>query len=483
MTDPYPYRPSRPAVPGRGGPPPGLLPVPAPAALPAAGSVPHVRGADRGADAGEMPSLDAWLYRHQSEGLMCMTVGLLARFEGAPPAVDELRSRVLDRWGGYDRLRLRPEPTAGGAVHRRDPEPWPRWRRDAALDPAGHVVAEAAAGGREEIAAALLADPLEAGRPPWSVHLLPDPGGFALLLRAHHALLDGRSLVILLRALLDGPGACPSRPRNASAASESAVSRRALLRAVTDVFPRARPLSLHVPVDAGRAVAFSRIPADVLDAARDAVPSGRRATANSVFLAATGRALRAAGLAEAGTALLPGVCAMVPVDVRAEHERELLGNKYATVRVPLPTGRADPRESLTRVDHLTRAAVRRRQAHAQALLVSRTPRRRGILQNALARYADSPRYASLLCSSVRTDSGPIGYGAAELTGVSLLPPLSPRHPVAAAVVVHEAVMHVAVVTDRAHRALAASLADAIRDAVDELGGHLPDRAGDDAALR
>ncbi|MBZ4321834.1 hypothetical protein JNW98_21110 [Streptomyces sp. SCA2-4] len=407
-----------------------------------------------------MPPLDAWLHRHQSSGAVCMTVALLARFAGPAPTPDGLRSLVEKRWSGYDRLRL----TVGGAAH----PAWPRWTSGVWPDPVRHVVGPeegAQDGPAEERVARLLARPLGPERPPWRLHLLPGAGGedgFALLLRAHHALLDGRSLLALVRDLLDGPVGPVPPP----AYGTVGPARRRRLHALSDLLPRARPLPFHGPVDTHRAVAWRRVTGAELDAARNALPSGR-ASANAVFLAGAAGALRAAE-ATGRLPSLPGVCAMVPVDVRPPGEAAVLGNHYATVRVPLPVA-GGPRRRLAATDGFTRRAALRERARAQALAVAAAPRRHGPVTDALGRYVDSPLYASVLCSSLAERSGPLALGAAGLTGLSLLPPLSPGHPLALTMTRDTAGATLAVITDHGRRALAGRLAALLRDEIRGLG--------------
>ncbi|MGI5341528.1 wax ester/triacylglycerol synthase domain-containing protein [Streptomyces sp. CA-181903] len=402
-----------------------------------------------------MPPLDAWLHRHQSSGAVCMTVALLARFTGPAPEPDGLRSLVEKRWSGYGRLRL----VVGGAER---PE-WPRWTSGAWPDPVRHVIV-APDGPPEEHVARLLARPLGPERPPWRLHLLPGGAGedgFALLLRAHHALLDGRSLLALVRDLLDGPPAVPGQARAILPAP-----RRRPLHALSDLLPRARPLPFHGPVDARRAVAWRRVTGAELDAARDALPSGR-ASANAVFLAGAAGALRTAE-ATGRLPFLPGVCAMVPVDVRPVGEAAVLGNHYATVRVPLPAG-GGPGQRLAVVDGFTRRAATRERARAQALAVAASSRRHGPVTDALGRYVDSPLYASVLCSSLAERTGPLALGAARLTGLSLLPPLSPGHPLALTMTRDTTGATLAVITDHGRRALADRLAALLREEILALG--------------
>ncbi|MFI1970780.1 wax ester/triacylglycerol synthase domain-containing protein [Streptomyces cinnamoneus] len=415
---------------------------------PPAGGCALTRDSGPAADA-PMTPLDAWLYRHQSSGAVCMTAGMLAWFEGPAPSPARLRERVRSRWGSHERLRLTALAPTG------EPRAWPRWATEPAWDPLRHVVAfpdpPDLPTAPEALAAQLLGRPLGPGRPPWRLHLVPSPGGFALLLVAHHALLDGTSLATLLRTLCDGP---VPPPRRGTDPVPPPRMRLPLARALTDLLPRARPLPFHGPVDARRAVAYCRVPMAELSGAREALPSGR-ASANAVFLAATAGALRASGLL--GRRPLPGAWAMVPVDVRTGDEAALLGNHYATVRVPLP-GSTDPVRRLAAVDGFTRRAVLKQRARAQALLVASRPRRYGALTEALGRYADSPYYSSVLCSSVATHAGPLALGGARLTALTALPSLSPGHPLALTMTLHDAHVVVTAVTDHGHRHLAARTA-------------------------
>ncbi|MEV4434937.1 wax ester/triacylglycerol synthase domain-containing protein [Streptomyces sp. NPDC049555] len=415
------------------------LPFPPPAPSP-------VLPADTEQPAGfSMPPLDAWLHRHQSSGAVCMTAGLLAWFEGPAPRLGELRELVAARWGAYERLRLVAGPDRG------DPRTWPWWTPAAAFDPEWHVT-EGPPGGLAGVAGHLLAQPMGRDRPAWRLHLLPAAGGFALLLCCHHALLDGMSMVTLVRALLDQPTGVPGQ-RSLPGPAPGGPGRFAVARALADLVPRARPLPFHGPVDSRRVVSWCRVPAADLGAAREALPSGR-ASANAVFLAATAGALQAAGVT--GRLRLPGVCAMVPVDVRSPGGPAPLGNHYAAVRVPLPmTG--SPLRRLAAVDAFTRRAGLKRRARAQALLVASRPHRYGAVGEALGRYADSCLYSSLLCSSLATHAGPLGLGRARLTGIAALPSLSPGHPVAVTMSLHDGGATLTVVSDQGHRRIAERL--------------------------
>ncbi|MFE7157225.1 wax ester/triacylglycerol synthase domain-containing protein [Streptomyces sp. NPDC057636] len=410
-----------------------------------------------------MPPLDAWMHRQQSSGGSNMTAALLAWFEGPPPTLSALHSLAEYRLAPYDRLRQMPN-----AAESTD-DSWPLWSTGPHFEAAHHIVESPGAATTElEVdIAALFTAPLDPRRPPWQLHLIPTTGGFVLLFRAHHALLDGRSIATLLRALFDETAALrPPRVGDAAAADTPSRARQ-LAWTLGDLLPKARPLPFHGPVDPYRVLSFRQVTRKELDAARVSLrsaASAERASTNAVFLAATAGALRTLGITGRSLPSLPGICALVPVDVRTNEESQLLGNHYATVRVPLPQQR-DARERLAAVDSFIRRAAIGARARTQAAVVSSRPRKITPLSNAAGRYVDSPRYFSLLCSSVSTHAGELTLGSARLTAMAAVPPLGPGHPLAVTAIHHGGTSVVTAITDHNHRDLAQPLAERIHDEI------------------
>ncbi|MCC9310293.1 wax ester/triacylglycerol synthase family O-acyltransferase [Kitasatospora sp. RB6PN24] len=400
----------------------------------------------RAAEAEPMPPLDAWFHRQQSSGAACTTVGYAAWFDGPPPALAQLRTRVLQRLGGFRRLRAVPFIEAGN---------WPHWHEDPAFEGDRHVTASGELG-------PLLSEPLPAGQPPWQLHLLPDADGFAVLLRAHHALLDGQSLSIMLTALLDpAPERRPRSPVSPPSLLPPASLARKLAWALDDLLPKSRPLPFHGQLGAGRDLTFTRLPGELLAAARNAL-DGPRSSNTAVLLAAVAGALRELGLS--GSA----ACAMVPVDVRTADQSTLLGNHYATVRLPLPA-HPDPRLRLAALDHRIRRTDLRQRASLQAQLVASRARRHTAFGAAAGRYVESPRYSSLLCTSLPSASGPCAtLGTARLAAAALLPPLGPSHPLAVSLTRHPRGAVLTTLADHTRAALTAPLNAAITDHLRQL---------------
>jgi diacylglycerol O-acyltransferase / wax synthase len=425
------------------------------------------RNADELAGLEAMPSLDAWLHRQQSGGSACMTTAILGWFEGLPPTLPDLRGRARQRLAPYRRLLALPHPFDAPT----DPDGWPHWRHSEELAVEHHIntPVDTNPASLSTTVTRLLTEPLNPEHPPWQLHLLPAEDGFALLLRAHHALLDGQSLIAVFYALLDtDPSQKPARSSRPPAASQAPSLGEKIRWALDDLLPKGRLLPFHGQVGFRRDAAFSHLPGEELSAARSALTGDTtrpKASNTAVFLAAVAGALQDLDLIGRLPGL-PGVCALVPVDVRTAEQAALLGNHYATVRLPLPT-RRDPHLRLAAIEQRIRATDLRRRAQAQAEVVSSRPHRFTALDKAAGRYVDSPRYFSLLCSSVTSPLGGFALGAARLTGAALLPPLGPGHPLALTMLHHNAGAVVAAVTDPDHQ-LAHPLAAAVNDQIRRL---------------
>ena len=149
----------------------------------------------------ELTALD-WAFLCMERDTAPMHVGAVAVFRpDGPVDRDRLRGLFAERASRIGRLRMRLEPS------------WvqPHWRESAEFDAADHVHDHhvPAPGGREELAglvSELVAAPLDRERPLWELHLITGLADdrFAVLLKFHHALVDGRDAVQLGLRLLDG---------------------------------------------------------------------------------------------------------------------------------------------------------------------------------------------------------------------------------------------------------------------------------------
>ncbi len=226
---------------------------------------------------------------------------------------------------------------------------------------------------------------LDRSHPLWEIWLVEGLADdrFALLSKAHHALVDGISGVDIVTVLLDAspdpmPVAPPDHewiprplPTGAQLLADALLERatvpaeigrgiRATLRGPRHVAGRfARTLggvgaiaraglqtapSSPLNVRIGPHRRFSWVRADLQDF--KAVKNALGGTVNDVVLAAVagalGRYLQLHGEATEDVVLK----AMVPVSVRADIERGALGNRVAAMWAPLPIGISDPAQRL-----------------------------------------------------------------------------------------------------------------------------------------
>ncbi|QJY47587.1 WS/DGAT/MGAT family O-acyltransferase [Pseudonocardia broussonetiae] len=255
-----------------------------------------------------------------------------------------------------------------------------------------------------ELVGRLQGRPLDRDRPLWEIYLVEglEDGGFAIITKTHHAMVDGLSSIDIGAVLLDlTPEPRPSEPDGWAPASEpSSVSlavgavldqlrrpQHALgtaRRAVADVqtaagavaqtagavlaavsttkVARTHPLNAAI----GRQRRYGTS-AGALDDYK-AVRKAHGGTVNDVVLTVVAGGLRR-WLATRGEDVRPGggVRAMVPVSVRPPGAQ--LGNQISALFVDLPVGEADPVARLERITAAMLAHKRSGQAVAAGALV------------------------------------------------------------------------------------------------------------------
>ncbi|MCX4763611.1 wax ester/triacylglycerol synthase family O-acyltransferase [Streptomyces sp. NBC_01275] len=345
--------------------------------------------------------------------------GLALECAGTPPPLEELRALAAERWAALPRLAHLLVPPARGPGRRH------RWATDEGSYDLTHQVVRTDSTLQEGLRE-WFQRPFPADRPPWNLHLLrgaadghvggDTDGGFALLFRMHHSLLDGRSVTTLLRALLDG-----GRPVDAPASLAAPGARRRTVEPAIGGPPGMLTTGLPVPLpgkgERRPAHTAVRLPADLLRAAREAA-RGRTATTNDVFLAAASGVLRSCLLTsadglEGGSGLGSGlgstagarqVWLSVPVDQRPSECGDFLGNAFTNVRVPAPVTLPDPAARLIACGGLLTAVTRPRRT-AERLIEGALGAFPGTTQ-ALARGKFfAAAYAPAACSYVHLREG------------------------------------------------------------------------------
>ncbi|MEU9895425.1 wax ester/triacylglycerol synthase domain-containing protein [Streptomyces phaeochromogenes] len=435
------------------------------------------------------------------------TVGFVAFFAGDLPDLGTLRARVAERWGGETRLRLVLEPPPNGY---RRLTGRPRWAVTDGFDPAEHVlpVAEVAgpaaedpaansegndggnpAGSLDELIAGQLCRPMPAGSPPWrllpvrgvqgvravgdvhgveeargvpDVRGVPD-GGFALVLLAHHALLDGSSLMTLFRLLLDGP-AEPTRsmlpqPRRAP---KRQIDLARLIRALNAELRPGGPLPGPRESPAHTEVALAVLDHASVRAARS-LPSGAGATLSELLLCCAAGALRSAyGHTETadGRDAAP-VQASIPVDLRTRETAHELGNIVSAVRVPLPSHTPTPHARLTACRQLlTEVRSRGREENDVTRIVEAANRMGPWVLASIAARGYSPAYAAVGTTALKWRNPQCALDHRPLLRIAALPPLHRPGTVNFGAVACGRTVTLAVVS-HAERGAARRLADAV----------------------
>ena len=308
-----------------------------------------------------------------------MHVGSVLRFDGAAPEYDELVGHLERRLHLVPRYRQK--LAFAPLVQSR-----PVWVDDPHFNPRYHVRHTALPAPGDEralrrLAGRVFAQRLDRDKPLWELWLVQDTGdgGFALITKTHHCLVDGISGVDIATILFDleaaPPPAAPVEawtPRSepsaatllADALAERAATPWGIARVAAAAAAHPRQAAAAGATAAAGLSAFARTgvlrgaPRSPLNrrigphrrfgwaqaelATLKAIKSALGGTVNDVVLTAVAGALRTYHLSQGIDLEDVELRAMVPVSVRAEAERGALGNRVSTVYAPLPLAEPDP---------------------------------------------------------------------------------------------------------------------------------------------
>ncbi|EGX60329.1 hypothetical protein SZN_08274 [Streptomyces zinciresistens K42] len=394
------------------------------------------------------------------------TIGIAALFPGggAPFDLARVRSRVRERWGGLDRMSLVLAPPAGPAAlrgHRWTPRPF---------DPVAHVTAT------DRPLHALLADgvahALPDDRPLWRLLVARDAtaaGECAVVLLAHHALLDGRSLDTLFRMLMDD--AAPPRPPSPAAAvpPRPPVRLATVGRELRRIGASGRPLPASAAGERRPSVAVVPLDPQVMRQARRQPAGGRGATLNELLLSAYAGALRAChGPLSAWPAAGAPLFATVPVDLRERRDGQRLGNGVTALRVPLPVDLDSPVARLRACQEEVAGFEHRCAAHRAILPpLLATARRLPWLADVMARRLARPELTTSLCTAFKWRDGAARLHGRGLARIVPLPQLAPPG-TANLCLVHSADTYTLTVVSHLRPADAESIGEAVAGQLAEL---------------
>lgn len=255
--------------------------------------------------------------------------------------------------------------------------------------------------------ARLHARPIDLSRPPWEATVIDGldgiegipAGSFAIIIKVHHAAIDGVSGVDLLNAMHDGgrgrdgdgapapkawkPEAVPSPWELLQRAAVHSVTRPiATLRTAASFGPpmlrtlprslRNRSARLRVPrtrfnqrISAHRVFDEVRCPLGDMKEIKQLVPG---ATINDVCLSVIGGAMRAY-LAAKDELPVESLVTMIPISTRTPDQAGAGGNQVSMMRTSLHTDIADPIERLAAVHDSTKARKAAQEGVAAARLL------------------------------------------------------------------------------------------------------------------
>lgn len=383
--------------------------------------------------------------------------GIFEPRDGAPLSVEELRRSIAGRLRHAPRFRQRLAFTPGGFAE-------PVWVDDERFDVAEHVVALAEPGQVltrsrfDELCDAALSLPLDRRRALWSLHVAPqlDDGSLGLVMKAHHAMVDGKSAVELALLLLDlspdapeaqaddwAPRPAPSSARLAldamlDSGGESLRAAAGFARAVTS--PRLagtlRRAALAVGEDLLRPAPSSYVNGQLsaqrilLHHTHDIQPlleakTRLGVTLNDVALAAVSGALRELAM-RAGERPQP-LKAMVPVSTRAPEQAADLGNRISFVFVDLPVQIAGAADRLDAIRAATARFKEQGRAAGGAAVLGSLGAMPAPVKEAAARMAAAPRTYNLTVSNVPGPRIPVWLRGCELREAVPVIPLADGH--------------------------------------------------------
>jgi diacylglycerol O-acyltransferase / wax synthase len=318
-------------------------------------------------------------FLHQEGESSHMHVGAVTLVEGPPPPFEEFLDSLRMRLHLVPRYRQKLAVPPAGTGR-------PLWIDDPSFNLEYHVrqTALPRPGSEDQLlrlAARVFSQRLDRSKPLWEVWMVEgmESGGFALITKTHHALIDGIAGVDIAQVIFDlGPVPTevphPDEPwqpapepstaevlasgalglvRAGAKVAAGAVALAArpgfALRAAREAaeglgevawagLNPAPPTPLNVEIGPHRRYAVVRNQLADFKAVKDAFGG----TVNDVVLTVVSGALRdwlrSRGVRTEGLELR----ALVPVSIRARHERGTLGNRIAAMRGPLPVYVEDP---------------------------------------------------------------------------------------------------------------------------------------------
>jgi diacylglycerol O-acyltransferase / wax synthase len=444
----------------------------------------------------------------QDEGAL-MAIGGVSVFDPVPdggaPSVEEVCENLAARLDYLPRYSQRlSSPRTGGLA-------WPRWVDDERFRIRDHVahVSLPAPGGRTELsewAADFYSHRLDRTRPLWEMALidgLPD-GRWAIAHKTHHCLVDGVGSVDVAYLLLDtertptertfappprqdNPSLArpflPSPPRPlADAAGAGALVARAGAHAALhplEALERSRAIgellirdevigaphtSLNVPIGSTRRFAVVNRPLAELKTIRRRLGG----SINDVVLAACTSGLRQLLLARGEHLPRRGLRAMVPINIRQDSEKLMLGNRVSSLFVDLPIGTEDAPERHKQIAAATARLKTSNAATGAEAMIGLAALAPPVVHATLVRSLYATRLFNVTITNVPGPQIPLYAFGALLREVHPVVPLAASHGVGIAIFSYNGLVTFGVIADSESTPDIDVLGRGIEQGIDEL---------------
>jgi diacylglycerol O-acyltransferase len=444
-------------------------------------------------------------FLHQEGPDSHMHVGALTRFEGPPPPFGEILDAFRSRLHLVPRYRQKLNfPPAGTGR--------PLWIDDPSFNIEYHVRQTAlprpgSEAQLQRLAGRIFSQQLDRSKPLWEVWVVEglNDGGFALITKTHHALIDGIAGVDIAQVMFDlGPVPAeiphPDEPWHAQpepsaahvlAAGALGLARTSVRTAAGAVALAARPghalRSAREAAEGLGEVAWAGLnPAPETPLNVEIGPHRRfvgvrssladfklvkdtfGGTVNDVVLTVVSGALReflqARGVRTEGLELR----ALVPVSIRGRDDRGTLGNRIAVMRGPLPVYIEDPVARLRAVRSAMDGLKESKQAVGAEVLTSVQNFAPPTILAQASRLNFSTRLFNLIVTNVPGPQFPLYVRGRELLDVFPIAFLPRKHALAVAIMSYNGHMNFGLLGDYDALPDIARVGEGIEDALAEL---------------
>jgi WS/DGAT/MGAT family acyltransferase len=444
-------------------------------------------------------------FLHQEGPSSHMHVGALAIFEGPPPPYTDVLDSLRERLHLVPRYRQKLAVPPAGTGR-------PLWVDDPNFSIEYHVrhTALPAPGSEDQLlrlAGRIYSQQLDRSKPLWEVWMVEGlaDGGFALLTKTHHALIDGIAGVDIAQVIFDltpvpmeiphpdeawEPAPEPSSAEILSAGARDLVRtgvRTVASAAVLATRPRETLHAAATAVEGLGEVAWAGVnPAPetplnveigphrrymvVRNALDDfkAVKNAFGGTVNDVVLTVVSGALRgwlqSRGMRTEGLELR----ALVPVSIRTANDRGALGNRIAAMRGPLPVYVEDPIARLRTVRADMDGLKESKQAVGAEVLTSVQNFAPPTILAQASRLNFSTRFFNLIVTNVPGPQFPLYLRGRELMDVFPIAFLPKNHALAIAIMSYNGGMNFGLLGDYDALPDIGVIAEGIEGSLDEL---------------